>query len=436
MAELQTFSIISLGCPKNTVDSEVLKGHLERLRLQFEPNPAHADLIFINTCGFIEAAREESVDTILETLELKKVDPAKRVIATGCLSQRYPDQMRAEIPELDGIFGVESAAEIVRTISNTCESCEDVERIRSLLTPAYTAYLKIAEGCDNSCSFCSIPLMRGKQHSRAIDSLLREAAYLHEKGVRELILIAQDLTRYGSDLHPRVDLYTLLDELLGARLFPWVRLLYAHPDFWKKELNTLFQKYTELCPYLDIPVQHASSRILKLMERGNDPSQIKATLMQLRRDVPTIALRTSVMVGFPTESMADFNELLDFIEELRFERLGVFTYSPEEDTRAMRLPDDVSGAEKESRKDIVMQLQWDIAREFAMSKVGQTIEVLIESEHEDGYMARSRWDAPEIDGIVKVSSEQPLETGGIYPVNITDVDGIDLIGQIPSEPEA
>ncbi|HDP69048.1 MAG TPA: 30S ribosomal protein S12 methylthiotransferase RimO [Candidatus Marinimicrobia bacterium] len=426
---IKTFSIISLGCPKNTVDSEVLKGQLEQLELRYDSNPGNADLIIINTCGFIESAREESVDTILETLELKKGDPGKKVIISGCLAQRYPEQLRAELPELDGIFGVESAAEIVKKICGSAESCDDVERIRALLTPAHTAYLKIAEGCDNRCSFCSIPLMRGKQRSRTIDSLLREAAYLHEKGVRELILIAQDLTRYGSDLNPRTDLYELLDELLAARLFPWVRLLYANPDFWQLKINRLFQKYAEICPYLDIPVQHIAPRILKLMDRGDNPEQIRATLMQLRRDVPNIALRTAVMVGFPSETAGDFNELLNFIEEQRFERLGVFTYSPEEDTRAVTIPDDVPEGEKERRKDIVMQLQWNIAQEFAMLKVGQTVEVLIEEENEAGYVGRSRWDAPEIDGIVKVKSEQPLEKGGIYPVNVVDVDGIDLIAQ-------
>ena len=315
--KLKTFSIISLGCPKNTVDSEVLKGYLESYRMNFEPEPEHADVIIINTCGFIESSREESVETILDALELKKTDPGKKVIVTGCLSQRYPEQLRIELPEVDGIFGVDATDSIIKSILNTSDSCDDVERIRSLLTPGYSAYLKIAEGCDNQCSFCSIPLIRGTQQSRSIDSLIKEASYLKEKGVRELILIAQDLTRYGSDLGPNTDLYSLLDELLSAKLFPWVRLLYTNPDFWNGKINRLFRKYPELCPYLDIPIQHASPRILKLMERGNDIERVKQKLLQLRKDVPEIALRTSVMVGFPSESPEDFNMLLDFIEEIR-----------------------------------------------------------------------------------------------------------------------
>lgn len=425
------FSIISLGCPKNTVDSEVLMGYLKSFRMSYDPQPDNADVIIINTCGFIESSREESVETILETLELKKNNPGKKVIVMGCLSQRYPEQLRFELPELDGIFGVTATDSIVKSILNISESCDDVERIRDLLTPEHTAYLKIAEGCDNQCSFCSIPLIRGKQQSRSIDSLMREASYLKEKGVRELILIAQDLTRYGSDLEPKMDLNSLLDELLSAKIFPWVRLLYTNPDFWNNKINRLFQKYPELCPYLDIPIQHASPRILKLMERGNDIERIKQKLLQLRKDVPEIALRTSVMVGFPSENPEDFNELLDFIEDVRFERLGVFNYSQEENTRAATLPDDVPEAEKEHRKDVIMQLQWAIAREFAESKINQTIDVIVEENKSEHALGRSRWDAPEIDGIVHLESEKTLEIGQIYSAVVKAVDGIDLIAHVP-----
>jgi len=426
----KTFSIISLGCPKNTVDSEVLKGYLKFYRMDYDPEPENADVIIINTCGFIEPAREESVETILETLELKKTDPEKKVIVIGCLSQRYPEQLRIELPEADGIFGVDATDSILKNILNSSESCDDVERIRSLLTPGHFAYLKIAEGCDNQCSFCSIPLIRGKQQSRSIDSLMREASYLKEKGVKELILIAQDLTRYGSDLEPGTDLHLLLDELLSAKQFPWVRLLYTNPDFWDGKINRLFQKYPELCPYLDIPIQHASPRILKLMERGNNIKRIKQKLLQLRKDVPEIALRTSVMVGFPSESPEDFNMLLDFIEEIRFERLGVFTYSQEEDTRAAKFRDGVPEAEKERRKDLIMQLQWAIAREFAESKIGQIIDVITEEKDENGYIGRSRWDTPEIDGIVNLGSDKILEIGQVYSVVVDAVDGIDLIARV------
>lgn len=430
MSANKSFSIISLGCPKNTVDSEVLKGYLESHLMDYDPEPANSDVIIINTCGFIESAREESVETIFEALELKKTDPEKIIIITGCLSQRYSEQLHLELPEADGIFGVDSTDSIVKSLLNTSDSCEDVERVRSLLTPGQTAYLKIAEGCDNQCSFCSIPLMRGKQKSRSIDSLLREAEYLSQKGVRELILIAQDLTRYGSELEPKADLDMLLDELLAAKLFPWVRLLYANPDFWDGSINRHFQKYPELCPYLDIPIQHASPRILKLMERGNDIDRIRQKLLQLRNDIPDIALRTSVMVGFPSESQDDFIALLDFIEELRFERLGVFTYSQEEDTTAANLPDDVPETEKERRKDIIMQLQWTIAREFAESKINQALDVIVEENAGEYYIGRSRWDAPEIDGVVRVYSEKALEIGKFYKVKIVSAAGIDLDGEV------
>ncbi len=392
--------------------------------------PEDADIIIINTCGFIDFAKEESIEVILETVELKKTDPGKKILVIGCLSQRYPEQLRTELPEVNGIFGIDSWDKVIENIIETSESCEDVERIRSLLTPGHFAYLKIAEGCDNSCSFCSIPLIRGKQKSRGVDSLLREAEYLSQKGVQELILIAQDLTRYGSDLPSKPDLFTLLQELLSMKLFPWVRLLYGNLDFWNTKLNTLFQKYPELCPYLDIPVQHASPRILRLMEREYDIRKIKQKLLRLRQDVPTIALRTSVMVGFPSESDDDFNMLLDFIEDIRFERLGVFTYSQEEDTKAAELTDNISPEEKERRKDIVMQIQWSIASDFAASKIGRKIDVIVEEQKAGGFLGRTVWDAPEIDGTVLVHSSKPLEIGRFYSVLISDIDDIDLIGTV------
>jgi ribosomal protein S12 methylthiotransferase len=426
----ETFSIVTLGCPKNTVDSEVLKGNLEKLGFCYTPDPAAASVIIINTCGFIDFAREESVETILENVELKKKDPTKKIIICGCLSQRYPTQLRSELPEVDGIYGVDAVDQIVKALIGQSASCANVERVRSLLTPPYLAYLKIAEGCDNRCSFCSIPLMRGRQVSRSIKSLLKEAEYLHQHGVKELILIAQDLTRYGSDLAPRVKLYDLLEQLLAMRLFPWVRLLYCNPDFWANDLIRLFRKYPELCPYLDIPIQHASPRILRKMKRSYAVARMRQKLCQLRRDVPGIALRTSLMVGFPGETEEDFELLLDLVEELRFERLGVFTYSEEEDTWAAGLTDDVAPAEKERRKELVMQVQWSIAREFAESKIGQIVNVIIEESLETGYRGRTVWDAPEIDNSILVHSHKRLEIGTICPVQILHADDLDLVGEV------
>ena len=426
----KTFSIVTLGCPKNTVDSEILRGNLENVGYRYTPDPAGAAVIIINTCGFIDFAREESVETILENIELKKKDPVKKIIISGCLSQRYPEQLRCELPEVDGIYGVDEVDRIVKDLMGHPVACGKIERVRSLLTPPYLAYLKIAEGCDNRCSFCSIPLMRDHQRSRSIKSLLKEAEYLHQKGVKELILIAQDLTRYGSDLAPRINLDNLLDQLLALHLFPWVRLLYCNPDFWSNDLNRLFGKYPELCPYLDIPIQHASPRILRKMKRSFAVTRMRQKLLQLRRDVPGIALRTSLMVGFPGETEADFELLLDLVENLRFERLGIFTYSVEEGTWAAGLSDDVSPAEKERRKELVMQIQWPIAGEFAKSKIGLVVPVIIEEAVANGYQGRTVWDAPEIDHSVLVHARLQLEIGTIYSVKILKADDFDLVGEV------
>jgi ribosomal protein S12 methylthiotransferase len=426
----KSFSIVTLGCPKNTVDSEILRGNLEKVGYHYIPDPAAASVIIINTCGFIDFAREESIETILENVELRKKDLTKKIIISGCLSQRYPEQLRCELPEVDGIYGVDEVDRIVTDLIGHPVACGNIERVRSLLTPPHLAYLKIAEGCDNRCSFCSIPLMRGRQKSRSIKSLLKEAEYLHQKGIKELILIAQDLTRYGSDLVPQVDLYDLLDQLLALRLFPWVRLLYCNPDFWSKSMNRFFVKYPELCPYLDIPIQHASPRILREMKRSYAVTKMRQKLLQLRRDVPGIALRTSLMVGFPGETEGDFELLLDLVEDLRFERLGVFTYSEEEGTWAAGLTDDVTPAEKERRKELVMQIQWPIACEFAESKIDRVVRVIIEESLGISYRGRTVWDAPEIDNNVLVHTRKQLEIGTIYSVKILKADDFDLVGEV------
>ncbi len=430
MNKRTTFSIISLGCPKNTVNSEILKGGLVNSDFIYTDNPEEAEIIIINTCGFIETAREESIDTILDAIMLKKRGNVKKVFVMGCMSQRYGEELRKEFPEVDGIYGVESQGAIVKELSGKNVKLCGVEEIRSMITPEHYAYLKIAEGCDNACSFCSIPFMRGKQKSRSIKSIIEESIYLHNKGVKELILIAQDLTRYGTDLPTKITLVDVLEDILSLNLFHWVRIMYSNPDFWMPKLNDLFGKYPNLCPYIDIPVQHASDKILKLMNRGKNCSEIQKILKSIRSDVPNVALRTSVMVGFPSETEDDFNELLDFIEEVKFERLGVFTYSEEEGTSAKKLKNNVSEEEKERRKDIVMAIQYDISGEFAMSKVGEQLEVLVENKNDSGYIGRTVWDAPEIDCFVRVHSEKTLEIGEFYKVKIDSVEGIDLVGKL------
>jgi len=430
MNKRTTFSITSLGCPKNTVDSEILKGGLINSGFIYADNPESAEVVIINTCGFIELAREESIDTVLDAIMLKKKGNVKKVLVIGCMSQRYGEELRKEFPEVDGIYGVESQDAIVKELSGKNVKLCGVEEIRSIMIPEHYAYLKIAEGCDNACSFCSIPLMRGKQKSRSIKSIIEESIYLHNKGVKELILIAQDLTRYGTDLPTKITLVNVLEELLSLNLFHWVRIMYSNPDFWMPKLIDLFRKYPNLCPYIDIPVQHASDKILKLMNRGRSCEEIRHILKSIRSDVPNVALRTSMIVGFPSETEDDFNELLDFVEEVKFERLGVFTYSEEEGTSAEKLENNILEKEKEQRKDIVMAIQYDISGEFAMSKVGEQLEILVESKDDSGYIGRTVWDAPEIDCFVRVHSEKALEVGEFYEVKIDSVEGLDLVGKV------
>ena len=430
MNKRTTFLITSLGCPKNTVDSEILKGGLINSGFIYADNPESAEVIIINTCGFIELAREESIDTILDAIMLKKKGNVKKVLVIGCMSQRYGEELRKEFPEVDGIYGVESQGAIVKELSGKNVKLCGVEEIRSIMTPEHYAYLKIAEGCDNACSFCSIPFMRGKQKSRSIKSIIEESIYLHNKGVKELILIAQDLTRYGTDIPTKITLVDVLEELLSLNLFHWVRIMYSNPDFWTTKLNDLFGKYPNLCPYIDIPIQHASDRILELMNRGRSCEEIRHILKSIRSDVPNVALRTSMIVGFPSETEDDFNELLDFVEEVKFERLGVFTYSEEEGTSAEKFENNVPEEEKEQRNDIVMAIQYDISGEFAMSKVGEQLEILVESKDDSGYIGRTVWDAPEIDCFVRVHSEKALEVGEFYKVKIDSVEGIDLVGKV------
>jgi len=425
---VHSFTIISLGCPKNTVDSEILKGGLLQAGWEFREEPAEAEAVIINTCGFIRSSKEESIETILETLKLKK-SGGRKVIVMGCLSQRYFEQIKSEIPEIDGLFGVDSQAEVIGFLTGKSGACPDLETSRHLLTPRHFAYLKLAEGCDNSCSFCAIPLIRGRQRSRPVDSLLHEAEFLKSQGVQELILIAQDTTRYGRDLPGKVNLDLLLNELLAARLFPWVRLMYANPDFWRASLSETLAKYPEFCPYIDIPVQHASPRILTLMNRGAEPQRLRKTLRNIRHQRPEVALRTSIMVGFPSETEADFDELLNFVEEVRFERLGVFTYSCEEGTAAEKSDDNVPVEEKERRREVLMQIQWDIAQAFARSKIGARIPVLIEEQSGSDYLGRSPWDAPEIDCIVHVKCAQPLPIGQFCDATVTGVTELDLIAE-------
>jgi len=422
-----SFYITTLGCSKNTVDSEILKGRLQKAGLEWK-KPDKSDILIINTCGFILDAKEESIESIMESVQYKKEGKINKLIVMGCLVERYRDELKEEIPEVDSFYGVEPFHQIMQEIA------EDNEGQRDLLTPSHYAYLKIAEGCDNICSFCAIPGIRGKQKSRKIEDLIQEAEYLNTLGVKELIIIAQDTTRYGTDIYDQRKLHELLARLLNEKLFPRVRLMYTNPDFWQKELNSLYNEYPEFCPYVDLPIQHASDRILDNMNRKKDQDSIREIIAQLRDEVPGIAIRTTVMVGFPGETDEEFYKLLDFIEEMQFERLGAFKYSEEEDTDAAGFNDNVSDDKKDERLDLVMSSQYDISTEFARSKVGQEVEVIIDEENGQQALGRTVWDAPEVDCNVFINNSS-VEQGRIYKVLITGTQEFDLIGKIKGEKE-
>ena len=420
-----SFYITTLGCSKNTVDSEIIRGRLLKAGLEWT-SPDDCDVLIINTCGFILDAKEESIEAIMDAVHLKEEGQLKKLIVMGCMVERYAEELAAELPEVDNFFGVEPFSEIME------ELADDNAGPRELLTPDHFAYLKIAEGCDNSCSFCSIPDIRGVQHSKSIENLLAEARYLQSLGVKELIIIAQDTTRYGTDLYGRRRLRDLLEQLLDLKLFPRVRLMYTNPDFWDPGINKLYQKYKEFCPYLDLPIQHASDKILNLMNRQKNIGEIRTMIRNLRSEVPNIAIRTTVMVGFPGETEADFYELLDFIEEIQFERLGAFKYSEEEQTEAAEFEDNVPDNIKTDRFDKIMSSQYEISTEFARNKIDQELNVIIDEKKNGLAYGRTVWDTPEVDCNVLID-DQRAGVGKIYKVKITGTEHFDLVGEIIKE---
>jgi len=424
----KTFSIVNLGCPKNTVDSEIIKGNLIRHSFQFREEASEADTVIINTCGFLDKSREESIDTILEVAELKKSGRLKKLLVAGCLSERYPDELRAELPEVDQFFGANTMKNVVEYMTGKHFLAYDPTLWRSLLTPPHYAYFKIAEGCDNVCSFCAIPGMRGRQVSKTVDALLREASMLAEKGVRELMLIAQDLSTYGYDLNPKVSLTQLLRELDQVEGINWIRLHYLHPSHIGPELIPFLASGPKrILPYIDMPLQHSSSRLLKMMKRGLDGPGISRLLSRMRQEIPGLSLRTAMIVGFPGETEEEFRELADFVKEQRFERLGVFTYSEEEGTSAAELTDDVPPELKEARQAELMEIQQAINLQHNESLIGTVQTVLIDSynEAENISYGRTYRDSPEIDNQVLVRSELPV--GEFSRVRITGAMEYDLL---------
>ncbi len=424
----KSLHLISLGCAKNLVDSEILLGGLQQADLSITDDAQKADTILINTCGFLDIAREESIDTILEAAELKKSGNVQELVVMGCLSERYPDEIAKEVPEIDRIFGSSDHRQIVSFLTGKEFSKDDPLFFRSLMTPGHYAYLKIAEGCDNGCSFCSIPLMRGLQKSRTIPDIMAEARRLADQGVRELLVIAQDTTSYGWDFEKKVYLSDLLRELNTIDGIEWIRVHYAHPAHLAQRIIQAMVDCDKVCSYLDMPIQHASDPILNSMRRGLSQAGIRDRIHRLKTAMPGLALRTTLIVGYPGETENDYNQLRDFVEEIRFDRLGIFTYSEEEGTPAAGLKDDVPREVKDERLNELQEIQNGISLERNESFMGTTMKVLVDESGEEVSVGRTEYDSPEIDNIVHIQG--PAEKGQFCNVLVESTNEYELIGSI------
>jgi ribosomal protein S12 methylthiotransferase len=439
-------ALVSLGCAKNLVDSEVMIGLLSEAGFEPVVNLNKADVLLVNTCAFIDEAQEEAIDTILGLAELKKKDPCRKLVVTGCLAQRFPEDLLREIPEIDAVVGTGDFARIVEVVKDTMDGKRvnlvsrqpcfiyDETFPRRISTPRHTAYIKIAEGCSNRCSYCVIPFVRGKFRSRPIASIVEEARKLAQDGARELILIAQDTTRYGQDLYGKYALDKLLQEVCRIDEVEWVRVLYMYPTRVTDELIRVIAREPKVCKYVDLPLQHVDDELLKLMNRHGRHEDARQTIDRLRQAVPDITIRSTFIVGFPGETEAKFQSLLDFLEEARLDRVGVFTYSPQSGTPASRFSGRVKQSVKERRRQEAMEVQRMISREKNASKIGQIMKVLIEGRAEESELVtigRSQAEAPEIDGLVYIGNAHP-EPGEFRFVRITDASDYDLVGEIVS----
>ena len=428
MSKKKTLNLISLGCAKNLVDSEILLGGLQQTDVSITANPEEADTIVVNTCGFLDIAREESVETILQAAEMKKTGSLKELVVMGCLSERYPEELKKEIPEVDRIFGSNDHRQIVSFLTGQEYAKDDPLFFRSLMTPSHYAYLKIAEGCDNGCSFCSIPLMRGLQKSRTIPAIMEEAKRLAANGTKELLVIAQDTTSYGWDLEKKVYLSDLLRELNTIKDMDWIRIHYAHPAHLSKRTIDALAECDRVCNYLDMPIQHAADELLNSMRRGLGQDGIRDRISRLREAIPEIALRTTLIVGYPGETEDHFNTLRDFVEEIRFDRLGIFTYSEEDGTLAADLDDSVPRQVKDDRKNQLLEIQHGISLDKNESFIGKTLKVLVDESGEDVSVGRTEYDSPEIDNIVHIKGK--AVKGTFIDVIIESANEYELLGKI------
>ncbi len=432
----RTVGLVSLGCSKNRVDSEVMLGILTRRGYRVVANPEEADVILVNTCGFIQSAKEESIDAILDMARFKAGGRLKKLIVTGCLSQRYGREIREDMPEVDAVLGVAEYQNLPEILEEafrggrplrTGECGRFFDSPRVLTTPAHSAYVKISDGCDNRCAYCAIPLIRGSYQSRPSESILRECRELAARGVTELTLIAQDTSRYGSDLTGEMNLAGLLGKVSEIDGVHWLRALYCYPDTVTDGLLDAIAGLDKVCAYLDLPLQHISGEVLRRMNRRGSPDLIRDRIAACR--ARGILLRTTFIVGFPGETEAQFEELLDFVRWARFDRLGAFAYSPEEGTAAAEMPGQIDEAVKTDRLDRLMRLQQRISLEINRARVGETCEVLVESFESGRYLGRSRLEAPEVDGVIRFRSRRRLLPGEYVPVKITGASEYDLDGE-------
>lgn len=434
--------IETLGCSKNQVDSEMMLGLFQGAKYLRAAAPEDADIILVNTCGFIEKAKEESIETILALAELKTAGSCKVLLVTGCLAERYAEELAKEIPEVDAFIGttqfdqVVSVAQQVMSRQKTVIVTGDIDKAiddsipRVLLSPSYTAFLKIAEGCDNFCTYCIIPKLRGKYRSRELEDILREAQTLVKQGIRELVVIAQDTTRYGQDKYGVPMLPQLLEKLNAIEGLEWIRLQYCYPDAITDALTEAIRKLDKVCKYIDIPIQHCNDEILKRMNRHTSRAQIKEVISKLRAAVPEIAIRTTLIVGFPGETEAQFDELMAFVDESKFERLGAFAYSQEEDTPAALLGGQIEEDVKQDRLGRIMGLQQSISLGNQERWIGKTLKVLIEEavEGEAVYIGRTQFDSPEVDGCIYVNTEKTYKPGSVIMVRVTDAMEYEWVG--------
>lgn len=432
--------IVTLGCSKNDVDSSMMYSLLNKDKYKMVERPSDADILIVNTCGFIDSAKEESIDTILESVEYKKNGKCKKVLLSGCLAQRYPEELIKEIPEVDGIIGTGNINYINELLDRSLEG--DLFIKTDNLNSAYiegirkekvntTEYVKISEGCNNNCSYCIIPSLRGKNRSRKIEDIYSEVEYLVDKGAREIILIAQNTTDYGIDLYSNYSLSNLIKEISKIEKLKWIRVLYLYPDHFTDDLIEEFKHNDKLIKYVDMPLQHISDNVLKSMNRKTSKDHIIKTLKSFRESVDGIVIRTTFIVGFPGETEEDFKELINFIKDIKFDKLGVFEYSKEEGTSASLLDNQIPDEIKENRKNQIMSIQNEISSEILSEKINKNLEILIEEKiDENNYVGRTYMDAPEIDGVTYITNERNLNIGDFVNVKIVDSLDYDLVGEL------